>query len=336
LTRSPRRRPPSPQGRGARRRAFTLIEMLVVLAILAALTLVAVQSLVPLADQARTDATIKSLKSVDDAVLGPSNARNPDGTPLVTGFVADVGRLPIIHNDGYTDVNGNPDYLGELRDTNYWQSAGFTTGFRQGPSTYTCSYTGTYNGIAVATAITATLSTVGFTCGWNGPYVLPGIEYSSNNSYTSPLGVTDGFGNDFILATQDNLTITTLMSSSFSGGASIPLQRPFTSGLVTVSGMVLDGNTGAALADECAAFLLYPAPSLSTITLSVAACPMLPTSTTSSISGPFTFYNVPVGFRAIVVATATTSRTTTTYVNVPFSGLSNVTITLPSTSTKSQ
>ncbi|HEX4131053.1 MAG TPA: type II secretion system protein, partial [Pirellulales bacterium] len=47
LTRSPRRRPPSPQGRGARRRAFTLIEMLVVLAILAALTLVAVQSLVP-------------------------------------------------------------------------------------------------------------------------------------------------------------------------------------------------------------------------------------------------------------------------------------------------
>lgn len=77
---------------------MTLLELLIVVAILAVLTSVAVTSTDVLLGQGRCDATRRNLTSVEEAVLGPADARQADGTLSVTGFVADVGRLPVCAN----------------------------------------------------------------------------------------------------------------------------------------------------------------------------------------------------------------------------------------------
>jgi prepilin-type N-terminal cleavage/methylation domain-containing protein len=74
--------------------AFSLIELLVVLAILAALTTVALRSVNGVQGQAKYLQTTSTLNQLRDAIIGPANLRGPDGSALVTGFVADVGRLP--------------------------------------------------------------------------------------------------------------------------------------------------------------------------------------------------------------------------------------------------
>lgn len=76
------------------RRGLTLIEMLVVLAILVALAGIAITATEGLIEQSRYDATQRTLSGVEDAILGPPGQRLPDGTPWISGFVADVGRLP--------------------------------------------------------------------------------------------------------------------------------------------------------------------------------------------------------------------------------------------------
>lgn len=71
------------------RQALTLAEMLVVLVILSIVALIAVQSLAPVAEQARYEATKKSLVDIRKAIIG-----DPNIDTAVTGFVADTGRLP--------------------------------------------------------------------------------------------------------------------------------------------------------------------------------------------------------------------------------------------------
>jgi prepilin-type N-terminal cleavage/methylation domain-containing protein len=74
---------------------MTLVELLVVLTILAILAAVAMTATDVFVDQGRYDANARTLTSIQEAVVGPDNARQPDGTLLSTGFVADVGRLPM-------------------------------------------------------------------------------------------------------------------------------------------------------------------------------------------------------------------------------------------------
>lgn len=78
-----------------RRGGLTLVELLVVLAILALMATVAITSTDLLMSQGRYEATVRTLTNVQEAVLGPSGVRQADGTLLISGFVADVGRLPI-------------------------------------------------------------------------------------------------------------------------------------------------------------------------------------------------------------------------------------------------
>lgn len=73
---------------------LTLLELLVVLTILVVLSTVAITSTSGVADQARYEATQRTLENIRDAVIGPANLRDTDGTLLYTGFVADTGRLP--------------------------------------------------------------------------------------------------------------------------------------------------------------------------------------------------------------------------------------------------
>lgn len=71
-----------------KRSALTLLELVVVLAILATLTLVAVVSTEGVVEQGRFDVTQRTLQNIDDAVLGP------EGKPEAVSFVSDMGSRP--------------------------------------------------------------------------------------------------------------------------------------------------------------------------------------------------------------------------------------------------
>ncbi len=95
-----------------RRPGLTLVELLVVLAILAILTTIAVTATDMVVDQARYDATVRTMQSIQDAIVGPANQRAADGTAQVSGFVADTGRLPLADlSDLISPVNLAPFQL---------------------------------------------------------------------------------------------------------------------------------------------------------------------------------------------------------------------------------
>ena len=85
------------------RPAFTLLELVVVLAILAVVTTLAVRSLDGLEDQSRYEKNVRGFEELSAAVLGSPDDRAADGTRTVGGFVADMGRLP----KAVADENGN-------------------------------------------------------------------------------------------------------------------------------------------------------------------------------------------------------------------------------------
>lgn len=153
------------------RSGLTLLELLVVLSILAVLSTVALTSSSGLADQARYEATQRTLENIREAVLGPANLRDTDGTLLYTGFVADTGRLPRATADG-ADFT-----LAEL-----WENVNALPPH------------------AVRQAIAANVdvpaeadSDVYLASGWRGPY----LRLTPGN-----LNVRDGWGAQFILRTQ--------------------------------------------------------------------------------------------------------------------------------------
>lgn len=80
------------------RRGLTLIELVVVLTILAVLSVTVLSATSGLADDARFDASRRTLEGLRGAVLGssPSDRGGVDG---FRGFVADMGRLPRVGTD---------------------------------------------------------------------------------------------------------------------------------------------------------------------------------------------------------------------------------------------
>ncbi len=150
---------------------LTLLELLVVLSILAVLSTVALTSSSGIADQARYEATQRTLENIREAVLGPANLRDTDGTLLYTGFVADTGRLPraVLVGADFT--------LAEL-----WENVNALAPH------------------AVRQAIAANVdvaaeadSDVYLASGWRGPY----LRLSPGNT-----NVRDGWGTQFTLRTQ--------------------------------------------------------------------------------------------------------------------------------------
>src|SRR5262249_12798072 len=119
------------------RRGFTLAELLVVLVILSILTIVAVQSLTPLANQARFEATQRTLTKIKPAVVGAPNPSTAAAQGNTACFVADAGRLPVS--------------LDEL-------------------ITYNGSQASTYAFVACLNPYSSSaMSTVTIPCGWRGP-----------------------------------------------------------------------------------------------------------------------------------------------------------------------
>ena len=86
--------------------ALTLLELLVVLAILCILATVAVTGTAGFADQARYEATQRTLSGIREALLGAAGARPWEAAPFSSGFVPDTGRLP--------QAGGAGDALAEL------------------------------------------------------------------------------------------------------------------------------------------------------------------------------------------------------------------------------
>lgn len=118
--------------RSNRRAGFTLLELVVVLAILAIVTALAVRSLDGVQDQKRYEATQRGLEEISAAVLGSPDDRAADGSRTIGGFVADMGRLP--RTVGTADLTlaelwrppANASFIYDVRSAVGIPTAGFT------------------------------------------------------------------------------------------------------------------------------------------------------------------------------------------------------------------
>ncbi len=152
-----------------RRRGLTLVELLIVLVILAILTTVAIQATSNIVDQGRYDVTQRTLQNLQDSTVGPVGQREPDGTPLITGFVADVGRLPLaVGTDPQTQLQ------------EMWANPNALTPF------------------SLQTAPSDPQVVLG--CGWRGPYLQLPLGTTL---------LRDGWGNPFSLLQSDGVTAVT-------------------------------------------------------------------------------------------------------------------------------
>jgi prepilin-type N-terminal cleavage/methylation domain-containing protein len=130
----------------SRNAAFSLLELLVVLAILAIVTALAVRSLDGVEAQRRHESAQRGLEELEFAVLGSPDDRAADGTRTVSGFVADMGRLP--RTSGAVEL--------ELREL--WENPGAAFDVRAAIVA---------NGVALADEDAQVL----VPGGWRGPYL---------------------------------------------------------------------------------------------------------------------------------------------------------------------
>jgi prepilin-type N-terminal cleavage/methylation domain-containing protein len=147
---------------------FTLLELVVVLAILAIVTALATREISYVQDQQRFEVSQRGLQEIQEAVLGSPDDRLPDGTLSGAGFVADMGRLP------RTIASGTNFTLAEL-----WSNPGTLFDLRAAVVS---------NGVDV-TEVDAQVLVPG---GWRGPYIrLPlGADTLNDgwgNAYSSPI-----------------------------------------------------------------------------------------------------------------------------------------------------
>lgn len=211
------------------KRGFTLIELLIVLTILSVLTLVAVQSLGPLAEQAHYETTRTTLDRIEEAVMGPESLRQTDGTPIISGFVADVGRLPM--------VGADPAPGWELQELwNPELAVAFPYQTRLGPPVFD----------------DLDFSHIRLACGWRGPYLRP----------PSADGLRDGWGKPlaYLLSGEPmTLEVAADLTMEMPSVAEPPRVMP----LVTLIGSAIYDDGTPAVGDSeqnlsVKAFLIFP------------------------------------------------------------------------------
>jgi hypothetical protein len=251
------------------RSGLTLVELLVVLTILIVLTTVAFVATDQLVDQARYDTTQRTLQNISDAIVGPANQRDTDGSLLITGFVADMGRLPIA-------PPAPADPLSEL-----WNQSLLASGSHNFSTT------------PVTIVITPTTSvTVVLPSGWRGPYLRLTAGSDGRlldgwgNSFDAPaVGVVRSKGADnqpdpspipanlatynrdlyapdqsYITAADGSQTLAPLTAFSFTGNFTVSVKA------FNTTTMVLDDPLATAAGDVVVVYLYAPVNGLVTST----------------------------------------------------------------------
>ncbi|MFK7765793.1 MAG: Tfp pilus assembly protein FimT/FimU [Mariniblastus sp.] len=265
------------------RNGLTLLELMVVLVILAIVATVAIQSLQPQIDNQRFQASTRLLGEIKTATLGPIQKYQVDGTPLISGFLCDVGRLPMANAPGF-DV-AQPTVLGELWDTESQLADQFPFQFRPGP------------------AQPIDYSSVRLPCGWKGPYLqLPLGAKTLSDAWGQPPEILEG-----AMGQTQVVSITVPIT----GNQTEPnvLTAELTTGKVEVTGKVLVDNAENA---QVRVALLTPNPESSLTTLAVL-------DDEDEQLDSFLFRDVPIGLRAIVAEVD--GKRQTKYVQVPHGGV---------------
>jgi len=145
-----------------RSRGLTLLELIVVLVILAALGTVMITQTTSLTGEARYQQTVRTLEQLQDAVIGRQPVGGEDPTGIGPGFVSDMGRLPEAVADGTAFT------LAELWDRNLFTDADLFA---------VRNLTGLDNDLQLAS-------------GWRGPYVRLPVGAST---------LRDGWGGEYDL-----------------------------------------------------------------------------------------------------------------------------------------
>ncbi|MEL7499456.1 MAG: prepilin-type N-terminal cleavage/methylation domain-containing protein [Planctomycetota bacterium] len=250
------------------RDGLTLLELMVVLIILAIVATVAMRSLEPQINSQRIQSASQLLEQIRDATLGEPNKYQLDGTPLTSGFVADVGCLPVAPVDQRLDNRNNFEFvLAELWDPESSLATSFPFQFRPGPQS------------------PVDYSAVRIPCGWRGPYMRlsPGANGLVDPWGQKPLLIPDGEGQVGMVKIEvpesAELPNPERMSIDLSGGK------------VDVTATILLDDADQS---NVVGALLAPDPETSLTTLAAIA-------DEDSDRATMLFRNVPIGFRAIVV-----------------------------------
>ncbi|MCE9608294.1 MAG: prepilin-type N-terminal cleavage/methylation domain-containing protein [Planctomycetia bacterium] len=174
----------STAGMRLRRSAFTMLEMIIVLSILAVLTTVAVQSLEPLSKQSRVDATQKTLDELRAAIVGrPTNTTDVNAS--APSFVADVGRLPMSIDELFMKMDGLADFhSGALAgdDSDVTVARGWRGPYMRLPAGATMLRDGWGNPFAFDTSNGLTVASLGSDYALGGP-----DTYSKDLGFSLPL-----------------------------------------------------------------------------------------------------------------------------------------------------
>lgn len=271
-----------------RRGGFTLLELTVVLVILALVATVAIQSLQPQVDNQRFQSATRLLDEIRNATIGPSTKYQSDGTPLISGYVADVGQLPTDNlQQQQAMTSDEPPVLMDLWDNQSELANNYPFQFRSGPVQPT------------------DYSSISLPCGWRGPYLqLPTGETSLKDPWgRSPLVIAGAEGQvarvEILVPSQDEIEDQTLGIDLINGK-------------VQVTGKLVSDNEENT---SITVVMLVPAPQTSLTTLVVL-------DDEDPDPGSFLFSNVPIGMRAIVVDV--NSKRHVRYIQVPNTGLNYV------------
>jgi len=253
------------------RHGLTLLELMVVLVILAIVATVAVQTLQPRVDSERLQTASRLLEQIKTSTLGPIQKYQVDGTPLISGFVADVGRLPAAE-PGFGDVENafqnqtTTQVLSELWSDQSELALNFPFDFRSGPEQ------------------PVDYSQIQLPCGWRGPYMQIPVGASSLKDPwgNSPEPVLDAEG--CIETVRIEVPLTSVTSEPQTLAASL------TGGKVQVTGKVMVDRPEES---SIRIALLTPSPDSSLNQLAVL-------DDENQQPDSFLFSDVTIGLRAIV------------------------------------